>query len=117
MTPFSFETDKDERVAAFNEHLDKLRNDVFDYVESQCSGRALTFVTDSRDGNDFRSLRQQMIEHFIKTDPMQIRMIENFLDNGMMKTNISAGFPENMDYGQETQRHGGASKGLEEHLP
>ena len=37
-----------------------------------------------------------MIEHFITTDPTQIRMIETFLDSGMMKTNISAGFPENM---------------------
>ena len=38
-----------------------------------------------------------MIEHFITTDPTQIRMNKAFLDNGLTKTHISVGFLENMD--------------------
>ena len=54
--PFSLDTDKDAMIDVFNKHLDKLRNDIFDHVESRSWGRALTYITDTRDGNDFRSL-------------------------------------------------------------
>ena len=58
-----------------------------------------------------------MIEHFITTDPTQIRMIETFLDSGMVKTNISAGFPENMDMNKRLNDMEELLKGLKNICP
>ena len=58
-----------------------------------------------------------MIEHFITTDPTQIRMIETFLDNGLMKTNISAGFLVNMDMNKRLNDMEEHLKGLKNKCP
>ena len=79
-------------VEGLNRFLRMTHRKILDVVESRCTGMAFTYITELKP-EKYMQARSLLMAKFVNASAQQTLQLEQLLECGLMKANVSQGFP------------------------